>query len=1156
MNDFFRNVFEEVDDFFSPLVYEIGTLEDLNEFLIEVGYPTLVDLTESDSDTLLLQIQHLEVHVDAINQLTKDPPKTFSEFKEALKTSSTAFDSFKELTSSLSQFSSTQIDYSQFGTDTLNLLTIIYLIKKAPWIYYFLDLISLIKKEAYGVKDSGEIIPLLNNTGEDLVFIYQKRRILLDEIIPTISNLFQTLKQNYWSESIDDLSKAKEIARGLFIPLRAFMSSLGFHAYYGQFPSDESLPEDIIDRFDTILTIQKGYIFDDDWLETGISISVLSAEDGGPGFSFYPFGKFAFNDFLGNWQVNTQLKGSTPAFDITDSGITFETQEASFSMEALFRKIKEENKAIIIGETEGSRLEIGDVFFEGGLNLEKDNYDAYLYLGLNNIDLILNGSDGFLKEIIPKDGISVNFDMSLGYSLNAGLHFRTTGNLEGEVSSIFSIGNFQFRNLKYQILLSDTLHFNISTNFLTKIGPLEASVNNFGLSFAISFSEQGDLNLGPIDFDVDFAPPKGIGLAVKSPVISGGGFLEFDPDNHRYAGVLTLNFLELELTAIGLINTRLPNNQKGFSMLISISVLFAPPIQLSFGFTLNGVGGLIGIRRTVKVDVLQERIRKGEITSIMFPKDIIKNAPKIISDLRSIFPPKKGHYVVAPFLRIGWGSPTIVEIDLGVVVEIPFKSRVLLLGSVGLYLPNKTIKKRLVELHIDIFGDFNFAESYVLIEGRLRDSHVVGIPLTGGFAFVLDWGRQPQFLMSVGGYHPRYKKPARFPDIPRLTASIKKGEDITLTCEYYQAITSNSFQIGFSANLVVRKGKAKAVGFLGFNALLQFDPFRFEIDIHINVSVSYRGKRFLGVELYFELSGPKPWRAKGYAKIDLWLFSLKVRFNYEWGGKQIVQRRTIETLDLLERLQKQLSEKNNWSAKLASGFSNAAALRKLEETEQNNQILVHPSGFLELRQNLLPLNRTIDKLGSEYVNKAGYSIVDYQIGEESVVKIDQADIKEYFSRGQFEELPDDKKLSTPDFELMSAGVAVESSDAYDFSTEFQFTDNGFDNIILMLEEEDGEKVVGRSTSDSAYNWQQNRQMNLLMDQHQRNLSQSASTFGLLDDLPEYGGKKYQITHKDNLDYPPNLEYPYFDTYSAAAEYLQQNLKAKKWQIMEVVEEMV
>lgn len=1132
----------------------------LREMILGMGWE-LEELAGFSLGDLSDALNPMSEELQKLSIFIEKPPKKLNDFKKVLSLSKSLFKHLEDLKKVLENLEFDGIGKERLGEfveDVLNYVVIILLVVRTPLLYHLSVLLTLIQGEK-------RLEPILDKDGKLIRHPKVVPVLQLKRFSKLLQDPIKLLREEYFPNRLQTDKDAIIAANKLFPRIANLLKEFDVNTVFGYAPYHEVDFGEVGNKImaGTLTIFTETGIGNQD-LGLALSLSLSPKESGDLGLVITPSGSFNFSHSFNDWQLEMALNASIDALAIGREDITLLADNNTNSFEAKFGMTKlpkeENNPVFLLGSAEATRLEIGSFAWAVLLSYQDDNllFDIFGQAEKAAIVIAPSDGDGFISSILPSDGINLNFDFGLGWSNQKGLYFKGNASLE----AVYTIHKSFLKILEIQQLAlkispkEDSIHLESKLNFTTTLGPVEASVNDIGLNFAFSnFGEGG--NIGIADLSFDFLSPKSIGLHIESEVITGGGFLEFDPDNHRYAGVLTLNFLEIELTAIGLINTRLPNNQKGFSMLVSISVLFAPPIQLSFGFTLNGVGGLIGIRRTVKVKELQNRIRKGAITSIMFPKDVIKNAPKIISDLRAIFPPKKGHYVVAPFLRIGWGSPTIVEIDLGVVVEIPFKSRVLLLGSVGLYLPNKTIKKRLVELHIDIFGDFNFAESYVLIEGRLRDSHVVGIPLTGGFAFVLDWGKQPQFLMSVGGYHPRYKKPARFPEIPRLTASIKKGENISLTCQYYQAITSNSFQIGFSANLVVKKGKAKATGFLGFNALLQFDPFLFVIDIHINVSVSYKGKRFLGVELYFELSGPKPWRAKGYAKIDLWLFSLKIRFDYEWGGKQKVQLRTVKTDVLLERLQAQLSEENNWSAKLMSGFSNAAALRKLEEEEQKDRILVHPSGFLELRQNLLPLNKKIDKLGSEYVNKAGYSIVDYQIGEESTVKIDRADLKEYFSRGQFEELSDDKKLSTPDFELMSAGIAVKSKDAYDFAAEFSFTDNGFEDIVLTIEEEDGEKIIIRDDATSnAYNWQGNRQMNLSMNQHQRSLSEAANAFGLLDDLPTYDDKKYEITHKDKLNYPPNLEYPYFDTYSEANEYLQKHLKAEKWQIMEVVEEMV
>ncbi len=83
--------------------------------------------------------------------------------------------------------------------------------------------------------------------------------------------------------------------------------------------------------------------------------------------------------------------------------------------------------------------------------------------------------------------------------------------------------------------------------------------------------------------------------------ITGGGFLYLDPDKGEYAGGLELQFQEfIHIKAVGILNTKMPDGSDGFSLLVIITAEFTP-IQLGFGFTLIGVGGLLGVNRTVAV---------------------------------------------------------------------------------------------------------------------------------------------------------------------------------------------------------------------------------------------------------------------------------------------------------------------------------------------------------------------------------------------------------------------------------------------------------------------------------------------------------------------------------------------------------------------------
>ena len=48
----------------------------------------------------------------------------------------------------------------------------------------------------------------------------------------------------------------------------------------------------------------------------------------------------------------------------------------------------------------------------------------------------------------------------------------------------------------------------------------------------------------------------------------------------------------------------------------------------------------------------------------MFPRDPVRNAPQIIADLRAIFPPAQNRFLFGPFIKLGWGTPSIITPDM------------------------------------------------------------------------------------------------------------------------------------------------------------------------------------------------------------------------------------------------------------------------------------------------------------------------------------------------------------------------------------------------------------------------------------------------------------------------------------------------------------
>ena len=90
-----------------------------------------------------------------------------------------------------------------------------------------------------------------------------------------------------------------------------------------------------------------------------------------------------------------------------------------------------------------------------------------------------------------------------------------------------------------------------------------------------------------------------MGLSLDTALINGGGFLE--QQGNTFGGALDLTLGAVEVKAVGLLTI---GGDTGFALVIVMSVEFFPAIDLSFGFTLNAVGGIVGIQHVLVVDAL------------------------------------------------------------------------------------------------------------------------------------------------------------------------------------------------------------------------------------------------------------------------------------------------------------------------------------------------------------------------------------------------------------------------------------------------------------------------------------------------------------------------------------------------------------------------
>jgi hypothetical protein len=645
---------------------------------------------------------------------------------------------------------------------------------------------------------------------------------------------------------------------------------------------------------------------------------------------------------------------------------------------------------------------------------------------LIDLDLAVKpGDDSFLKEILPVDGVEETIPiLGIGLSPDNRIYFIGKINLEIIVPILKSFGPVTFSTLHIQAKsLNGDFLLVIGASLQAKIGPVAVNVEKIGIGLPLSFPPQGG-NLGPIQIDSPrFKFPDAIGVFIDNPGIKGGGFLRVDSPN--YAGAFELSVQDqFAISAFGMLSTKLPDGTDRFSLLFSLMAQFAPPIQIGFGFALSGVGGLIGINRHINEEALRQAVKNHQIDHILFPEDLVTNATMILTTVDVVIPIQDGLHIFGPMVKLIWGgTKKLVEFDLGIFVEIGGPGRVAILGLAHSALPKP--EKPILVLNCDIFGSVDFGNKTLAIDSSLFDSHVLNkFTLSGQMALRSNWGDDPDFALSLGGFYPGYSPPSGFPKLQRLQVSLGKGNPrARISVSMYFAITTNTLQTGGRIELRAKKKKIKLKATFGIDALITFSPFMFEALVNASASVKYRRWKLASVSLEFTLSGPNQFRAKGFAKFKVSRFKKKIKFNKTFGDKK---PEDLPVVSPREVLQYQL-EVTNPRYELSKWINEGVVLTKEAES------FASPIGECLISQNAVPLTIQMDKFAGG-VPPENESKLSIEIAGDGIRTIDNPP-QTNFAPAQFKKWSENKQISAPPFEKFVSGVRFSGGEAIPITPE-------------------------------------------------------------------------------------------------------------------------
>jgi hypothetical protein len=511
--------------------------------------------------------------------------------------------------------------------------------------------------------------------------------------------------------------------------------------------------------------------------------------------------------------------------------------------------------------------------------------------------------------------------------------------------------------------------------------------------------------------------PDGIEVALMLAPVSGGGLVRRTADG-GYGGLIAIDLGFVALQAAALLGP--PAGGAPTTFLVALAARFpAPGLELGFGFALDGVGGLVGVNRRVDDEALRRLVCEGHADRVLFPDHVLDRADEVIAALGSAFPIAPGRFLIGPMLQISW-LDRMVSLSAALVLELPAPARAVLIGRLLVALPDPAVP--LVRLQASILGRVDPGVPVVELLASLAGSWIVGLSVSGEVYLLVRGGDQAVFVLSAGGFHPRYIRPAGVPALRRLALDLAPGGSWGLRFDAYLAVTSNAVMFGGQVQLEAMIAGCGVEGWLGLDALFVFDPtFGFSVHVYAGVAVRAFGHRLCGVGLDFTLEGPAPWHAFGTGSISVLFWDISLDFDIGWGSPPAVGSRPAG--DPADPVRQAIGSTKAWAVQ--QPVADRTALEFTADAKQRlaADTVVHPDARLRVSQTVLPLGTPIRRFQGRPIAEQTWTITAVTLG--SPRPIDPAvQLTELFIPGDFFALTEDQKLTVPAFEPHPSGASV------------------------------------------------------------------------------------------------------------------------------------
>lgn len=435
--------------------------------------------------------------------------------------------------------------------------------------------------------------------------------------------------------------------------------------------------------------------------------------------------------------------------------------------------------------------------------------------------------------------------------------------------------------------IDDKGRINVCLDASLNIKVLSLSVIGLKIGTTAKLKEMFDT---PPTIDLD-----GLSVVVKTKAVEIGGMLlrmQLAEGRTEFVGQIFIKVPIFNLIGTGIYGKIGDKTSMFFYAFLGAS-LGGPPF-----FFIKGLALGFGYNRACVVPF--DEVGKFPLTKqaldMEFADDVTK-VRQLANDLVKYLPAKEGSIII--MVGIKFSTFEIIEGFLLLVLEISENPKIELLGLARLYIGEGDV--HIVKIELGLKASITPLEGIVEIVGVISEGSYIfeeNCKVYGGFAFKA-WAlgeHAGDFVLTLGGYHPEYKKPAHYPDVPRIGISWEVEDILAIKAEAYFALTPNTIMAGGYMEMYLAFGPIFAEFSAGLDFFISWKPFYYHIRIFATMKIGFSpgAKRSIqertSAKFYLELGASlKLWgpELSGEAairiEIDLFLFSIGLTVNVSFG---------------------------------------------------------------------------------------------------------------------------------------------------------------------------------------------------------------------------------------------------------------------------------